>query len=129
MQTQAQAPSQSYSPPTLEQFILDHEQRLTALVTSNEEIVNHLNQLGRLRQQQRSEYDREISDLKSQIADLKSQVSTPRSWVVLSLAGVVGVALLSATSTMVQNHQLNQMEARIYATRSTPAPHPKAHPN
>ncbi len=128
MQTQAQAPSPHYSPPTLEQFILDHEQRLTALVTSNEEIVGHLNQLGRLRQQQRSEYDREISDLRSQIVDLKSQVSTPRSWVVLSLAGVVGVALLSATSTMVQNHQLAQMEAKIYA-HSTPAPNAKTHKN
>lgn len=128
-QTQAQPQSQSqpHSPPTLEQFILDHEQRLQALAISSDEVVNHLNQLTRLRKQQQSEHRREISDLKSQIADLKKQVSVPQSWVALSLAGVVGFALLSVASNVVQNYHLSQMEARIDATRSIQTP--KAHKN
>ena len=112
MQAQAhQAPPQpqspSYNSPTLiEAHILDHESRLQAVTTGHDQIIDHLKQLIQLRQQQKAESDLTNAALKSDIANL-------RSYVWLCVAGMVGTALLAATSSIFQTQQINQLQEKL----------------
>ena len=111
-QTQAppQPQSPSYNPPSIESYILDHESRLQAVAVGHDQIVDHLKQLSQLRQQQKAESDRTISALKSDVASMKSYI-----W--LCIAGMVGTALLAATSSIFQGQQINQLQEKLNVIR------------
>ena len=95
-----------YLDDRIEEQIQDLRVHVESLLESDDSIVSHLNQLGKLRQQQRSETE----DLKRQIQDLKGQIATLRSWAVISVAGVVGVALLSAVASIANNYQMQGLK-------------------
>ena len=106
-QTQAQPQSSPYNPSTLiEAHILDHESRLQSLAAGHDQIVDHLKQLGELRQQQKAESDRSKAAFKSDIASMKSYI-----W--LCIVGMVGTALLAATSSIFQTQQINQLQEKL----------------
>lgn len=107
-QTQAppQPQSPSYSPPTLEQLILDHESRLQAIVTGHDQIVDHLKQLSGLRQQQKAESDHSNADRKNEIALMRSHI-----W--LCLVGMLVTSSLALFGSVLQNQQINQLQERL----------------
>jgi hypothetical protein len=99
---QTQAPPQPespYSPPPI-------ESRLHAIAEGHDQIVDHLMQLSQLRQQQKVEGDRTI-------AALKSEVAAMRSYIWLCTAGMVGTALLAATSSIFQTQQINLLQEQL----------------
>lgn len=108
-QTQAppQPQSSPYNPSTLiESHILDHESRLQSLAAGHDQIVDHLKQLSGLRQQQKAETDQTNADHKSEIVSM-------RSYIWLCLIGMVGTALLAATSSIFQTQQINQLQEKL----------------
>lgn len=110
-QTQAppQPQSSPYNPSTLiEAHILDHESRLQSLAAGHDQIVDHLKQLSGLRQQQKAETDQTNADHKSEIVSM-------RSYIWLCLIGMVGTALLAATSSIFQTQQINQLQEKLNA--------------
>jgi hypothetical protein len=99
---------------SIEAAIIDHETQIQTLTESNAQIIEHLNGLSKLRQQQKAESEKTISELRSAIASLKS-------YCCLALVAVTGTAALAALASIVQGYQINQLQEKCNARQSLPA--------